>query len=45
MDEWLGGRWDVTLSFFFIVSFVCAITGSTAEGQKIKDIYNGLLKV
>ena len=45
VDAWLGGRWDVTLYFFFIVSFGCAITSSTAEGQKLKYIYNGLLKV
>ena len=41
----MSGRWDVTISFFFIVSFVCAIPGSMTEGQKLKDIYNELLKV
>ena len=41
----MSGRWDVTLSFFFIVSFVCAIPGSTKQGWKLKDIYNILLKV
>ena len=45
MYEWMSGRWDVTLSFFFMVSVGCAILGSTTEGKKRKDIYNGLLKV
>ena len=45
VDEWLGGRWDVTISFLFIVSFGCATTGSAAEGPKPKDTQNGLLKV
>ena len=41
----MSGRWDVTLSFFLIVLFGCAILGSTTEGTKLMDIYNGLLKV
>ena len=45
VDEWLGGRWDVTLSFFFIVLFGCATSGSMTEGQKLKDVHNGLLNV
>ena len=45
VDEWLGGRWYVTLSFFFIVSFRCEINGSMIEEWKLKDIYNGLLKL
>ena len=31
--------------FFFILSFGCALPVSKTEGQKLKDIYNGLLKV
>ena len=45
MDEWLGGKWDVTLSFYCTVSFACATPGSTTEGPKLKDIQNGLLEV
>ena len=39
------GRSDVTLSFFFIFSFGCAIYESTTEVRKLKDIYNALLKI
>ena len=42
---WMSGRWDVTLPIFFIVSFGFSIPVIMTEGQKIKDIYNGLLKV
>ena len=45
MDEGLGGIWDVTLSFLFVVSFYCAIPENTTEGQKVNNIHNGLLKV
>ena len=45
MDDCLGGRWDVTLYFSFIVSFGCSIPGSTTEGRKLKGIYIVLLKV
>ena len=31
VDESLGGKWDVTLSFFCIVSFVCSTPGITTE--------------
>ena len=41
----MSGRWDVTLSFLFTVSFGYEIPGSRKEGRKLKDIYNGLLKV
>ena len=41
----MSSRWDVTLSFFFIVSFGCAINIIKAEIRKRKDIYNELLKV
>ena len=43
--RWMSGRWDVTLSFFFIVSFDCEMPDSTNERQKNKDVYNGLFKV
>ena len=42
---WMSGRWDVTLYFFFIVSFDFSIPGIMTEGRKLKDIYNGRLKV
>ena len=45
MDYWLGGIWDVTLSFFCIVSFGCATPISMTEGPKLKDTQNGPLKV
>ena len=45
MDEWLGCRWYVTISFFCIVAFGCETPGSTTEGQKLTDTQNGLLKV
>ena len=45
VDEWFGGRWVATLSFFLIVSFGCAIPGSTTEAQKLNHIHNVLLKV
>ena len=41
----MSGRWDVILSFFFIVLFGCEIPISKTEGRKLKDMYNGLLKV
>ena len=41
----MSGRWDITLSFLFIVSFGWAISGSKAEVRKLKDIYNGLSKL
>ena len=31
--------------FFFVVSFGCAIPGSTTEGRKLKDVYNRLYKI
>ena len=37
MDEWLGGRWYVTLYFVFNVWFGCATPGNTTEGQKLKN--------
>ena len=42
---WMSGRWDVTVYFSFIVSFGCAVPGSTIEVRKLKDIYNELLRV
>ena len=45
IDEWLGGRWDVTISLFFIVLFGCEISVSMTEVWKLKDIHDGLLKV
>ena len=42
VDEWYMG---CNCTFFFIVSFGCATTGSKTEGRKLNDIYNGLLKV
>ena len=41
----MSGRWDITLFNSFIVLFGCVIPDSTTEGQKLKDIYNGLLEV
>ena len=45
VDECLGGRWDVTIYFVFIMSFCCAIPENITEGQKYKNTHNGLLKV
>ena len=42
VDEWYMGCNSL---FLFILSFGFAIPGSTPEGRKTKDIYNGLLKV
>ena len=41
----MSGRWGKNISFFFIVLFGCAIPIRMTGGQKIKDVYNGLLKV
>ena len=45
MNEWLGGRWYVTLYFVSIVSFGYATPGNTTEVWKLKNISNGHLKV
>ena len=43
--EWLGGRWEVTLSVVFIVLFGCATPGNMTEGYKLNNIQNVPLKV
>ena len=42
MDEWYM-RYNSIM--FYIMLFGCVIPGSTTKRQKLKDIYNGLLKV
>ena len=41
----VGGIWGVTITFLYIVSFGCETPSIVAEGWKIENIPNGLLKV